>query len=509
MQKRWNRGGHRPAVPEGRVKRNSRQKAMHEDLMEQVAAEENLRRALEAVKRNCGAAGIDGMTTEQLEPHFARHGEKIRAKLLAGRWTPSPVRRVAIPKPNGGKRLLGIPTVMDRLVQQALPQVLQPVFDPLFSESSYGFRPGRSAHDAVRAAQGYVREGRDWVVDLDIAQFFDHVHHDILMRRVAQVIRDKRVLRLIGRYLRAGVLVDGVVIVGEEGTPQGGPLSPLLANIYLDALDRELDNRGLRFCRYADDCNIYVGSEAAAKRVLAGIGNWIETKLRLQVNKTKSGAGRPWERKFLGFRINRRKQREVARESIARFKKKVREIWRDGRGATSRQLRDEWRRYVIGWWGYYRLAEDRRQIFELEGWVRRHIRKCFWLRWHSGRGRCRALRRLGRTRVDAALCADATRRLVRRGAADDAHGLVEAYFVALWVCDAVGSRGRKVKPPGSTAGYGKPYVRWCGRVPGRNPRHSTRSSEAMSGGHSAGRFTRSARPRSGRRGRRLRRGRAL
>ena len=381
--------------PQGRVKRNSRQKAMHEDLMGQVAAEENLRRALEAVKRNRGAAGIDGMTSEQLEPHFARHGGKIRAKLLAGRWTPSPVRRVKIPKPNGGKRLLGIPTVMDRLVQQALLEVLQSIFDPLFSESSYGFRPGRSAHDAVRAAQGYVREGRDWVVDLDIAQFFDHVHHDILMRRVAQVIRDKRVLRLIGRYPRAGVLVDGVVIVGEEGTPQGGPLSPLLANIYLDALDRELENRGLRFCRYADDCNIYVGSEAAAKRVLAGIGNWIETQLRLQVNKTKSGAGRPWERKFLGFRINRRKQREVSRESIARFKKKVREIWRDGRGATSRQLRDEWRRYVIGWWGYYRLAEDRRRIFELEGWIRRHIRKCFWLRWHSVRGRCRALRRLG------------------------------------------------------------------------------------------------------------------
>ena len=368
---------------------------MHEDLMEQVAAEENLRRALEAVKRNRGAAGIDGMTSEQLEPHFARHGGKIRAKLLAGRWTPSPVRRVKIPKPNGGKRLLGIPTVMDRLVQQALLEVLQSIFDPLFSESSYGFRPGRSAHDAVRAAQGYVREGRDWVVDLDIAQFFDHVHHDILMRRVAQVIRDKRVLRLIGRYPRAGVLVDGVVVGSEEGTPQGGPLSPLLANIYLDALDRELESRGLRFCRYADDCNIYVGSEVAAKRVLAGIGNWIETKLRLQVNKTKSGAGRPWERKFLGFRINRRKQREVARESIARFKKKVREIWRDGRGATSRQLLDEWRRYVIGWWGYYRLAENRRQVFELEGWIRRHIRKCFWLRWHSVRGRCRKLRRLG------------------------------------------------------------------------------------------------------------------
>ena len=189
--------------------------------------------------------------------------------------------------------------------------------------------------------------------------------------------------------------MNGVVVVGEEGTPQGGPLSPLLANIYLDALDRELENRGLRFCRYADDCNIYVVGEAAAKRVIEGIGNWIETKLRLEVNKTKSGAGRPWERKFLGFRINQRKQREVSKESVQRFKKKVREIWRDGRGATSKQLLDEWRRYVIGWWGYYRLAEDRRAIFQLEGWIRRHIRKCFWLRRHSVRGRCRKLRRLG------------------------------------------------------------------------------------------------------------------
>ena len=287
---------------------------MHDDLMEQVAAEENLRRALGAVKRNRGAAGIDGMTTDQLESHFQRHGEKIRAKLVAGRWTPSPVRRVEIPKPHGGQRLLGIPTVMDRLLQQALLQVLTPIFEPMFSESSYGFRPGRSAHDAVRAAQEYVREGQDWVVDIDIAKFFDHVNHDILMRRIAQVIRDKRILRLIGRYLRAGVLLNGVLVKSEEGTPQGGPLSPLLANIYLDALDRELENRELSFCRYADDCNIYVGSEAAAKRVLAGIGNWIEQHLRLQVNEAKSGAGRPWERKFLGFRINRRGQREVARK---------------------------------------------------------------------------------------------------------------------------------------------------------------------------------------------------
>lgn len=368
---------------------------MHEDLMEQVVEEENLERALRAVERKRGAAGIDKMTTQELEPHFRRHGAEIRAKLLAGRWTPSPVRRVEIPKPSGGKRQLGIPTVMDRLLQQALLQVLQPIFDPRFSESSYGFRPRRSAHDAVRAAQGYVREGKDWVVDIDIARFFDVVNHDILMRRVAAVIRDKRVLRLIGRYLRAGVLAEGVVARSAEGTPQGGPLSPLLANIYLDALDRELENRELRFCRYADDCNIYVSSEAAAKRVLTGITAWIGKHLRLKVNEAKSGAGRPWERKFLGFRLNRQGQVEAAPESVERFKRKVREIWCGNRSVTSRQLRDEWQRYVRGWWGYYRLAERRRAIFVLEGWVRRHIRKCFWLRWHGATGRRRALRRLG------------------------------------------------------------------------------------------------------------------
>ena len=368
---------------------------MHEDLMEQVVEEENLERALRAVERKRGAAGIDKMTTQELEPHFRRHGAEIRAKLLAGRWTPSPVRRVEIAKPSGGKRQLGIPTVMDRLLQQALLQVLQPIFDPRFSESSYGFRPRRSAHDAVRAAQGYVREGKDWVVDIDIARFFDVVNHDILMRRVAAVIRDKRVLRLIGRYLRAGVLAEGVVVRSAEGTPQGGPLSPLLANIYLDALDRELENRELRFCRYADDCNIYVGSEAAAKRVLTGITAWIGKHLRLKVNEAKSGAGRPWERKFLGFRLNRQGQLEAAPESVERFKRKVREIWSGNRSVTSRQLRDEWRRYVRGWWGYYRLTERRRAIFLLEGWVRRHIRKCFWLRWHGATGRRRALRRLG------------------------------------------------------------------------------------------------------------------
>ena len=367
---------------------------MYENLMEEVVSEGNLARALEAVKRNRGAAGIDHMKTTELESHLQKHGEWIRAKLLAGTYVPSPVKRVEIPKPNGGKRMLGIPTVQDRLIQQMLLQVLTPIFDPKFSQHSYGFRPGRSAQDAVRAAQRYAQADKDWVVDLDITKFFDHVNHDILMGRIAETIRDKRVLHLIGKCLRRGAMVDGLVEASVEGTPQGGPLSPLLANIYLDALDKELERRGHAFCRYADDCNIYVGSQKAAERTLASIQAWIEKHLRLKVNPAKSGTGRVWERKFLGFRLDRDKRIGVAPESVERFKAKVREMWRPNQSRTSNQLRDDWRRYVQGWWGYFRLAEATKPIFRLEGWIRRHIRKCFWLRWHSSAGREHALRRL-------------------------------------------------------------------------------------------------------------------
>ena len=368
---------------------------MYEDLMDDAVRQDNCERALKAVIRNKGAAGIDRMSVEELEEHLQRHWPKIRAKLLSGAYVPSPVKRVEIPKPNGGTRVLGIPTVQDRFIQQLLLQVMTPIYEPGFSEQSYGFRPGRSAHDAVRAAQGYFREGKSWVVDLDIKAFFDHVNHDILLGRIGKTIRDKRVLRLIGKYLRCGAMVDGVVVRSKEGTPQGGPLSPLLANIYLDPLDKELERRGHCFCRYADDVNIYVGSGAAAQRVLAAIRYWIETHLRLQVNATKSGTGRPWERKFLGFRLTRKGEIEVSPESRQRFKAKVRELWRVNQSRTSNQLRDAWKQYVQGWWGYYRLAERRRAIFRLEGWIRRHIRKCFWLRWHGRKGRWKALRRLG------------------------------------------------------------------------------------------------------------------
>jgi RNA-directed DNA polymerase len=368
---------------------------MYENLMEEVVTEENRVRALEAVKRNRGAAGIDRMKTTELESHLQAHWEWIQTKLLAGTYVPSPVRRVEIPKPNGGTRRLGIPTVLDRLIQQMLLQVLTPIFDPMFSKHSYGFRPGRSAQDAVRAAQQYAQEGRDWVIDFDVTKFFDQVNHDILMGRIANVIRDKRVLHLIGKYLRRGAMVDGVVMASVEGTPQGGPLSPMLANIYLDVLDKELERRGHSFCRYADDCNIYVGSQTAAERTSVSIQAWMEKHLRLKVNAAKSGTGRVWERKFLGFRLDRDKRIGIAPESVERFKGKVREMWRGNQSCSSEELRDDWATNARGWWSYFRLAEVRKPIFRLEGWIRRHIRKCFWIRWHSAAGRERALRRLG------------------------------------------------------------------------------------------------------------------
>jgi len=368
---------------------------MNEQLIEAMVTPENAQRAYEAVKCNRGAPGIDGMTVKELATHLKMHWPRIKEVLLAGAYRPAPVKRVEIPKPDGGKRLLGIPTMMDRFVQQLMLGVLTPIFDPMFSASSYGFRPGRSAHDAVKATQQHAREGATWVVDIDISQFFDRVHHDILMHRVGQTVRDKRMLRLIGRYLRAGVFSNGLVMATGEGTPQGGPLSPLLANIYLDALDKELEKRGHRFSRYADDCNIYVGSEAAAKRVLASITEWIETNLKLEVNATKSGTGQVWERKFLGFQLTESLDIGIAPKSVERYKAKVRELWRSCQSQSSEQLRDRWRAWVRGWCAYFKLAEDRRAVTKWEGWTRRHIRCCFWQRWHGRQGRYRALRRLG------------------------------------------------------------------------------------------------------------------
>lgn len=370
--------------------------AMLEELMEKVVSPTNWEAALAAVERNGGAAGPDGMKAGELRRHLREHGEKIRQRLLEGRYVPSAARRKELPKPDGGTRPLSIPNVQDRFVQQLLLGVLQGKFEPKFSEQSYGFRPGRSAHQAVERARSYAREGQSWVVDMDITKFFDRVNHDVLMQRVGEEVRDKRVLKLIGGYLRAGVILpDGLQVQSEEGTPQGGPLSPLLANIYLDALDKELEKRGLRFVRYADDCNIYVGSQAAAERVLGSVTEWLRRKLRLEVNAKKSGVGRPWERKFLGFILTTLLLITVAQASLKRFENKVRELWDGRQGRTSTELRDQWKQYVQGWWAYYGLAEEKRPVFWKEGWVRRHIRKCFWQRWHSTAGRERALGKLG------------------------------------------------------------------------------------------------------------------
>jgi RNA-directed DNA polymerase len=369
--------------------------ATSEDLMEKAVSPGNWEQALGAVIRNQGAPGPDGMTVQQLEQHLVVHGETIRRRLLEGRYKPGAAKRRDIPKPTGGSRPLSIPNVQDRFVGQLLLGVLQPRFEPSFSGHSYGFRPGRSAQQAVEAARAYVREGYTWVVDLDIAQFFDRVNHDILMSRLGKSVKDKRVMRLIGAFLRAGVVMpDGLQVRSEEGTPQGGPLSPLLANVYLDALDRELEKRGLRFVRYADDCNIYVGSEAAAQRVRTGLTQWIARHLQLEVSPTKSGTGRPWERKFLGFVILMTLLIGIAPKSVARFEDRTRELWDARQSLTSTELRDQWRSYVRGWWAYYRLAEDRRPLVQREAWIRRHIRKCFWIRWHTATGRYAALQRL-------------------------------------------------------------------------------------------------------------------
>ena len=375
---------------------NQERTAMLENMMEMALMAQNWETALSAVERNHGAPGPDGMRASELRAHLAVHGEVIRRRLLDGSYKPGAARRKEIPKASGGTRPLSIPNVQDRFVQQLLLGMLQPVFEPLFSESSHGFRPGRSAHDAVKAAQSFAREGYTHVVDMDITKFFDRVNHDILMQKIGLVVRDKSVLRLIGRFLRAGVVMaDGVAVASEEGTPQGGPLSPLLANIYLDALDKELEKRGLRFSRYADDCNIYVKSAAAAERVLTSLTGWIARHLRLEVSASKSGTGRPWERKFLGFIITAALLIGIAPASLARFQDQVRAKWDARQSLTSVQLRDQWNSYVRGWWGYYGLTEWRRPIFDQERGIRRHVRKCFWQRWHTGKGRETALRRLG------------------------------------------------------------------------------------------------------------------
>lgn len=364
--------------------------------MEMVLGEENLHAAWLSVKSNDGAGGVDGMNIKQTREHLRKHWESIRTKLLDGTYRPAAIRRVELPKPNGEVRILGIPNVQDRLIQQAVHQELSPLWEDEFSDHSHGFRPKRSAHDAVREAQSYVQAGKTWVVEIDLKGFFDEVNHDKLMHRVGLKVRDKRLLRLIGGYLCAPMQqADGRKIKRFKGTPQGGPLSPLLANIYLDPLDKELEARDLSFVRYADDISIYVSSERSAERVLKGVSDWIEKHLKLPVNREKSGSGPTDEGALLGFRLYRDGRIGVSPKSIDRMKLRVRDLWDAGQSLTSKQLRTQWRRYIIGWWNYFKLADWRREVEDLSGWIRRHMRKCFWIRWKTPRGRINALRRLG------------------------------------------------------------------------------------------------------------------
>lgn len=359
-----------------------RKRALKQDLMERVADEANLVEALSRVCANKGSAGIDQVTVLELKAWFQQraHREKLKEELLSGNYQPALVRGVQIPKPGGkGVRQLGIPTVVDRLVQQAMLQALEAIFDPNFSESSYGFRPGRGAHNALRQASKYVAEGRGYVVDLDLEKFFDRVQHDVLMARVSRKVGDKRVLGLIGRFLRAGMMQNGVCVRREEGTPQGGPLSPLLANILLDDLDKELEKRGHKFCRYADDCNIYVKSEEAGKRVLASVTEFLEKKLKLKVNREKSAVGKVWERKFLGHRLLESGELGVAPQSCERLKESLKELTSRNAGKSFETVVQQVNRKLTGWIQYFRMAKMKRDLQDIAKWMRRRMR-CLKLR---------------------------------------------------------------------------------------------------------------------------------
>jgi RNA-directed DNA polymerase len=364
--------------------------------LESVLEGGNLKRAWKAVKANAGAAGVDGRDIQQTRSHLKAHWESIAQKLKAGQYRPGAIRAVPIPKPNGGTRTLGIPNVQDRLIQQAILQVLTPVFDPGMSAHSYGFRPGRSAHDAMDAARAYVAAGKTWVVDIDLKSYFDQINHDKLMHAVARQVRDKPLLRLIGDCLRAPMQqADGSKRARVSGTPQGGPLSPLLANIYLHPLDVELEKRGVAFVRYADDIAIFAGSERAAQRLLASVVKWIEEELKIEVNRDKSGTGPSDQTQLLGFRIHRKGEVSIAPKAIERLKAKVRDIWERRRHRTEDELKTSWRSYIDGWWNYFGYANWRGAVTRLSGWIRRHMRKYYWQRWHNPQGRANALRRLG------------------------------------------------------------------------------------------------------------------
>jgi len=402
------RSGEVPTAANG----NERSGSDHR-LMEAVVERANAQAALKRVRQNKGSPGIDGMTVEDLPVYLATEWEAIRAQLLAGSYQPQPVKRQEIPKPGGGVRQLGIPTVLDRFIQQCLLQVLQPQFDPTFSEHSYGFRPGRRAHDAVRAAQRFIQDGRRWVVDIDLEKFFDRVNHDLLMGRLAKRITDRRVLGLIRRYLEAGILANGVVMERYEGTPQGGPLSPLLANALLDEVDKDLEKRGHAFCRYADDCNVYVRSRRAGERVMEALTR-LYGRLKLRINSDKSAVARAWERKFLGFSFwvapGRVVRRRVAPQALNKMKDRVRQITSRSGGRSLQAVGAELGEYLTGWKDYFRLAETPRVFRDLDEWIRHRTRAVQLKQWKRGRTTYRELRKRGLSATGAAKVAVNARR---------------------------------------------------------------------------------------------------
>jgi RNA-directed DNA polymerase len=376
-----------------------RTKAGFSGLMEAVCERGNLMLAYQRVVKNKGAAGVDGIGVNEFKEHLKQHWPTIKAKLRVGSYIPQAVRRVDIPKPQGGVRMLGIPTLTDRLIQQALHQVLSPIFEAGFSESSYGFRPGKSAHQAVKAARQYVAEGRRVVVDMDLEKFFDRVNHDILMDKVSKKIGDERVLKLIRRYLEAGMMANGIVSPRTEGTPQGGPLSPLLSNILLTDLDKELERRGHAFCRYADDCNIYVKSKMAGERIMASITGFLSEKLKLTVNAAKSAVASPWERKFLGYSLTWHKapKLRIAPSSLQRLEGKIREVLKGARGRSLSHTVSELNPILRGWAAYFKLTETKRALEEIDGWLRRKLRCILWRQWKRPYTRGKNLMKAGLT----------------------------------------------------------------------------------------------------------------
>ena len=386
------------------AKRRTESLAGSERLMEEVCELENCKQALQRVKANQGRPGVDGMTVDELPGYLEQHELEIGEQLRSGTYRPQPVRRVEIAKPDGGVRKLGIPTVLDRFVQQAVLQVLQKRWEPTFSKHSYGFRPGHSAKQAVHEAQQYMAEGYRWVVDLDLEKFFDRVNHDRLLAAVAARVADKRMLKLIRAFLEAGVMEDGLVSPVDEGTPQGGPLSPLLSNLVLDELDRELERRGHHFVRYADDCNIYVGSQRAGQRVMESVTRFITHRLKLKVNQAKSAVARPGERKFLGFSFTseREPRRRIAPKAIARFQKRIRKLTRRTRGISLAQMVQQITTYLRGWLGYFGDCQTPSVLQNLELWLRRRLRSVVWKQWKHGRKRFRELRKRGISRDLAA-----------------------------------------------------------------------------------------------------------